>query len=139
MAGADEVRSQQLRQDAGVDLVGLDLGLSDDARLVRVGHRDAADLGQVLQQIVKPLPGPGALKDHAAGPRQSGKERVVSLRGVPGDPAREEVAARRVHNVDHAVLTVVINAAKAAGLACRSGLAFGAAPGRPHQLAARVV
>ena len=38
------VRRQQLRQDLGVDLVGLDLRLGDRPRLLRIGHDHPRDM-----------------------------------------------------------------------------------------------
>lgn len=107
----DEVTAVQSGQPTGVDLVGLDLGFGDDARLVGIGKGHIGYRLDLMEKIVEVAPIHGGLEDGADAPgRESREEAGEAAQAVGFDAALLHGRAYGVQDVDDAIALVKIDA-----------------------------
>jgi hypothetical protein len=105
----DEVAAQQGGERPRVDLVGLDLRLGDQPRLVRVREHHVLDAVEFAEFVVDPAPVPARLDHDLAGFGEAlevgGKRRHL----VVNDAGLADASADGVHGGRHGVFLVVVD------------------------------
>ena len=86
MGARHQIGPEQLRQGARVEFVGLDLGLGNQARLVRMRQHHLSHFLDLLELLVEPAPVPAGFDHDLARPTQRPEE-LNKARGRIADNA----------------------------------------------------
>src|SRR5690606_8222497 len=104
-----EVPAQQIGELLGVELVGLDLRLGDDPRLVRVSQHDLVDSWHPVEHVVKLAPVPARLHRHFRAAGQAVENGAKPLSRVAGDASLNKAPAITVDRRNNRVALVVVD------------------------------
>jgi hypothetical protein len=111
---ADHADAQQLCQDAGIDLVRLDLRFSDDAGFEGIGQGDVCRRHGLLKNLVKPVPVHGRLKDNTrVGPASHQGGEILG--GMVLDASFAKTLSSGVKGMPDTVAFVVVDADEGGG------------------------
>jgi len=105
----DEIAAQQRGQGAGIQPVGLDLRIGDEAGFEGMGQHDLLDGFQLVQHIVEQSPVPAGFQDDLAGAIQSGEELGEGRGRIAFDAGLAQSVSLLVGRADEAVAFVNIH------------------------------